>query len=310
MDGLVADPAIATVFRPQNREACKRWRERKLAERASDAAALVVEVRDPRVLTRAERAALIERCVRTNMAIYANARTVDDAAIPLRVAAQLGLHTVYANAPAEADGVARIENDPGRAAAGLNAFSDARMLWHTDGYYHPMALPIRSMVLHCVRPAAQGGDLALLDPELAWLLLHDIDARFVEALMQPDALAIPARRGMDGRMRAGCAGPVFGIDAASGDLHMRFTERRGDVAWKCDATVSEAAARLRRLLDRDTSCVLHTRLEPGMGLVCNNVLHARSTFTQDADAPRLMLRARFRERIAGTEGAWRALLRD
>lgn len=307
MDGLVLEPAAATVFRLEGGEAWKRWRDRKLAARPASAAALVVEVGDPRRLTPAERAALVRRCAVANMAVYASPHASEDPAIALRVAAQLGLRTVDASPPAEADGVARIANDPERAASGLNAFSEARMLWHTDGYFHPLARPVRSMLLHCVRAAPRGGELSLLDPELAWLLLRDVGDAFVRALMQPDALAVAARHGMAGRMRPAFAGPVFAVDAATGDLHMRFTERRGDVAWKCDATVSEAAARLRRLLDRDTSCVLRLRLEPGMGLVSNNVLHARSSFVDDAAAPRLVLRARFRERIAGTEGVWRAL---
>jgi hypothetical protein len=41
-----------------------------------------------------------------------------------------------------------------------------------------------------------------------------------------------------------------------------------------------------------------------MGLICNNVLHERAAFEEAAGSPRLLLRARFRERIAGTHGAW------
>jgi hypothetical protein len=39
--------------------------------------------------------------------------------------------------------------------------------------------------------------------------------------------------------------------------------------------------------------------------VCNNVLHERSAFEDDPARPRLLYRARYVERIAGTEGAWR-----
>ena len=85
---------------------------------------------------------------------------------------------------------------------------------------------------------------------------------------------------------------------------MRYTARRKSVRWRCDATTEEAAARLLGIMDNDTTCVVRTRLEAGMGLVCNNVLHERTAF-DDADGnARLLLRARFRERIAGTHGAW------
>jgi hypothetical protein len=39
-------------------------------------------------------------------------------------------------------------------------------------------------------------------------------------------------------------------------------------------------------------------MQPGMGLLCNNVLHDRSAFTDDALNPRLLYRARYLDRIA------------
>ena len=39
-------------------------------------------------------------------------------------------------------------------------------------------------------------------------------------------------------------------------------------------------------------------LQPGMGLLCNNVLHDRSAFTDDPARPRLIYRARYYDRIA------------
>jgi hypothetical protein len=44
--------------------------------------------------------------------------------------------------------------------------------------------------------------------------------------------------------------------------------------------------------------VLRLRLEAGMGLVCHNVLHDRTAFTDDPARPRLLLRARFLDRVA------------
>jgi hypothetical protein len=41
-------------------------------------------------------------------------------------------------------------------------------------------------------------------------------------------------------------------------------------------------------------------LEPGMGVLCNNVLHERSGFVDDVAAPRLLYRARYYDRVAGT----------
>ena len=160
------------------------------------------------------------------------------------------------------------------------------------------------MLLHCVRDAASGGDTALLDHELAYILLREDDPGHVRALMQPDALAIPARVDDDGVARPEAVGPVFSVEPGTGDLHMRYTARTRSVAWKDDGATAAAAARLLQILDGDSGCVLRTRLAPGMGLVCNNVLHERSAFEDAPGRERLLYRARYVERIAGTGRAW------
>lgn len=298
---------LAGLFDLGDTQAWRRWRERKLAARARCAEELIVEVRDPLRLTRAEREAIVARCRLTNMAIYASRATADPADIPQRLGAQLGLDTLDANPLAPRGAIARITIDARKALAGYIPYTNRRMRWHTDGYYNRPPAPVRAMILHCVRAAARGGETALLDPELAWLLLRDAGEELVRALMHPDALTIPERMAGDMVARGAVSGPVFSADTRTGDLHMRYTARRRSVRWKCDATTAEAAARLLAIMDRDTRCVLRTRLEPGMGLVCNNVLHERAAFEDAPESPRLFLRARFRERIAGTEGAWAAL---
>ncbi|MGZ5084342.1 MAG: TauD/TfdA family dioxygenase [Usitatibacter sp.] len=300
------EEAQRSVFSLAPAEAWARWRDRKLASRPRDAADLVVEVRDPRKLTRAEHEAIVERCRRSNMAIYAS-RVHAGSATVLAIARQLGLGAADASLLAGKDAVARIAADTRKAAAGFIPYTRARMRWHTDGYYNPPDRRVRAMLLHCVHDAACGGETALLDPELAWLRLSEAGVELVRALMSPDALTIPARTDRSGVARAAVSGPVFAVEPESGDLHMRYTARRRSVQWRCDATAAEAAARLLAFMDSDTSCVIRVRLEPGMGLVCNNVLHERAAFEDAADHSRLLLRARFLDRIAGTSGAWARL---
>jgi alpha-ketoglutarate-dependent taurine dioxygenase len=311
-DGLAIDPAAASVFRPQNESAWRRWRERKLEAWRRTAADLVVDVRVPRRLTAAERAARVERGRRTNNAFFASRVVDDDPAIVRDLGEQLGLRMLDTNLWSEEDGVTRITLTHDKARAGYIPYTDRRMLWHTDGYYNPPPMRVRAMLLHCVRPAAEGGETALVDHEIAWLLLRDADPRLVRALMRADALTIPERRDEGEVARPAMTGPVFSIEPATGDLHMRFTARKRSVEWKRDATVSEAAARLLAILDGGGAHVLRLRLEAGMGVVCNNVPHERAAFTDTPDtpgAPRLILRARFAERIAGTQGAWADLCR-
>jgi alpha-ketoglutarate-dependent taurine dioxygenase len=291
-------------FLPGNEEAYLRWRDAKLASRARSPAELVVEVRDPRALTPAEKVEIVRRCRRDNMALYASDLTGEDKEVPRRLGAQLGLATLDTNFLADEDGITSIAVTGAKAGAGYIPYTTHRLRWHTDGYYNPPELRIRAMLLHCVRDAASGGETALMDPELAYLLLRDDDLAHVRALMAPDALTIPARVEEEGVARPQAVGPVFSVDPETGDLHMRYTARTRSIAWKNDAATTAAAARLLELLDGDSDCVLRTRLVPGMGLVCNNVLHDRSAFTDDPTRPRLLYRARYVERIAGTERSW------
>jgi hypothetical protein len=154
------------------------------------------------------------------------------------------------------------------------------------------------MVLHCVAPAASGGENALLDHELAYVLLRDADPRYVRALMRPDAMTIPARSDEDGVARPAQSGPVFAVDPLDGALHMRYTARTRSIEWSGDADVRAAVAFLEHVLASPAPYVFRVALAPGMGILCNNVLHERTGFTDDPARPRLLYRARYYDRIA------------
>jgi hypothetical protein len=112
-------------------------------------------------------------------------------------------------------------------------------------------------------------------------------------------MTIPERADDDGVARAAQSGPVFSVDE-DGKLHMRYTARTRSIAWKQDAVTLAAVAFLEQLLAADSPYIYTARLEPGMGLLCNNVLHDRSGFTDNPATPRLLYRARYHERIAGS----------
>lgn len=285
--------------------AYQRWREFKLRWQPRDIGELIVEVADPRRLSEGERDALLDRIACASMAIYRSPVTAADRALPIRLGAQLGLHRLDANWLADADGISPIAVDPARGDSGdigegggaYIPYTNRAINWHTDGYYHPPQRRIHAMILHCVRDAAEGGDNLLMDHELAYIALRDADPRWIRALMADDAMTIPARQGKAGVQRAAQAGPVFAADAGSGALHMRYTARTRSIEWKEDAATRDAAACLHELLERAGPHRFGLRLQPGMGLVGHNVLHARSTFVDDSQRPRLLYRARYLDRI-------------
>lgn len=273
-----------------------RWRERKLAVYPRRAEDLVVEVRDPRDLTDREADKLRRVCAVANMAVYSSPLAdLADKDLVRRVGERLGLSRLQANPFADDDGISSLETTPEKSARGYIPYSNRRLLWHTDGYYNPPEQRLRAFILHCVRPAASGGENRVLDHEIAWLLLRDADPRFVEALSAPDAMTIPANEEDPSARRAAQAGPVFSSDA--GVLHMRYTARTRSIEWRADGVTRAALERLNAILEAASPYVFTLRLAPGQGLVCNNVLHDRSAFTDAPGAGRLVYRARYLDRI-------------
>ena len=299
MTGALPDriARAAGPFDPGDGRGYREWRAQKLAEYPGDIAALTVEVRDPRALTVAERAALVDRCRRANMAIYVSAVRDAGPDLPRALGRQLGLTRLDRNFLADDDGVSRVAVAGERKRGEFIPYTNRPIRWHTDGYYNPPARCIRAMLLHCVRRAAAGGENTLLDHEIVYLMLRDEDPGHVRALMAADALTIPAREDEDGIARPAQTGPVFSIAADSGALHMRYTARTKSIEWKRDPSLAAAVAALARLLDAPSPHRHRIVLQPGMGVVCNNVLHERTGFVDDANAPRLLYRARYYDRV-------------
>jgi alpha-ketoglutarate-dependent taurine dioxygenase len=277
----------------------ERRRERKLARYPRRTEDLIVEVRDPRNLSDSEAAEIRRLCAVANMAVYASP-LADLAAKDMarRLGERLGLARLHANPLADEDGISSLEVAPEKSARGYIPYSNRRLLWHTDGYYNPPAQRIRAFILHCVRPAAAGGENRVLDPEIAYLLLRDADPQYVQALSAPDALTIPANEEDGATMRPAQTGPVFSTDG--GALHMRYTARTRSIEWRPDEATRAAVQYLKQILDSDSPYVFTLRLAAGQGLVCNNVLHDRSAFTDAPGEGRLVYRARYVDRVAST----------
>ncbi|MHB1566772.1 MAG: TauD/TfdA family dioxygenase [Acidiferrobacter sp.] len=289
-------------FRLGNDSAYRRWRAAKLAHYPQSLAALVVDIADPQALSVAERGALVQACRQTNMALYrVPAGYVPDKAATAALAAQLGLRRLAHNPLADEDGMTTLQVTPDKAARGYIPYSDKRLLWHTDGYYNAPEQSIGAFLLFCVTPAAEGGINAFLDPEMVYLQLRDADLDWVRALMAPDVMMIPANTESAAAARPARTGPVFAIDTKTGGLQMRYTARTRSIIWKTDHVTQAALAALERFMADDAPYVFRRRLGIGEGIVCNNVLHSRTAFIDSAGGGRVMYRARYYDRVAGTE---------
>ena len=288
-------------FDLNNKSAYQRWRDQKLEQAPISIADLIVEVNDPCKLNPLEQAALLQRCQRTNMVIYAARLHSADKNIPRKVGSQFGMENLDANWLAGEDGISEIKvsNESHSSRQAYIPYTNRPIKWHTDGYYNAPERRIRGMLLHCVHSAAEGGENRMMDHEMIYLMMREENSDFIRALCAPDVLTIPERTDDDGVARAEQSGPVFSVDA-DGKLHMRYTARTRSIEWKQDELSQAAVAHLEKILSSETPYIYKARLESGMGLLCNNVLHDRAGIDDNPASPRLLYRARYLDRIAGS----------
>ncbi len=282
-------------FNLDDTAAYQAWRESKLANYPVSIGQLVVEIKDPCKLTNAEVGEISARCNKANMAIY-TCSDIDavDKKNPRAIGTRFGLTNLDHNQGADDDGITslRVNDDPDHRE--FIPYTSRAIHWHTDGYYNEPDRQIHGLLLHCARPAMEGGENALLDHEIAYILLRDRDPALIGALMAPDAMTIPAHIRNGDVIRPDRPGPVFSI-GPEGRLHMRYTARAHNVIWRDNDLTRRAVAELHTLLTSSNPYTFRATLQPGQGLVSNNVLHDRSGFSDDPSNPRLLYRLRYFE---------------
>jgi len=119
-------------------------------------------------------------------------------------------------------------------------------------------------------------------------------------------MSIPENREENGTIRPVSIGPVFSVNAGSGQLEMRYTARTRSIVWRDDATTKAAVARLQNLLCAGDPLMQTVTMQAGHGVLNNNVLHNRTGFDSNGDgvgtepgSRRLVYRIRFHNRVLG-----------
>lgn len=180
--------------------------------------------------------------------------------------------------------------------------------WHVDGTLQPLG-EVRTSLLLCVRPAAQGGDSTLFNATGAFVELARRDPTAAVSLMAPDVLV---RTATVNQCDDSCAGPAFGV--ADGQLLTRYARTNTD-RWQSTSGDSTAIDRALAVLDElatpGSPYYLRLQMTAGQGLVMANsrICHGRTPYTDDPNQRRLLLRALFTadlaiaQFVAGTETA-------
>lgn len=293
-----------------DQDAYKAWRDAKLKHFPASAEDLIVEVKNPARPTDAEAQAIRDRVRRSNMCIYAGPVLdgVDESKDLVRgLGAHFAMTRLDQNPYADEDAITPIHVAAGEARKEQGRklyipYTSRPINWHTDGYYNPPARRIRGMILHCVRQAAgKGGENAVFDPEMAYLLMREHDESMINAMSALNAMTIPGND-MDAEVERGdVTGPVFSLNRVDRTLYMRYTARKRNIIWAEDAATQRAVAFLQDILNGEGTGAPYMfthRMEPGQGLICNNVLHTRTAFEDgEAGAGRMMLRGRYLDRV-------------
>ncbi len=301
MTATIKQTNTQTPFQLENSSQYQQWRDNKLKNYPQTLSELVVEINDPRKLSDSEHQKILSLAQQTNMVIYvSNIGNDADPEIPLSMGRAFDLYELDHNWLADESGLTSLTASDEGARKHFIPYSNKAINWHTDGYYNTPDKKINALNLHCVTPAPKGGENQLMDHEIAYMLLRDKNPDYIKALMADDVMMIPPRMGKDGTIaRKEETGTVFSIVEETGDLHMRYTIRKKNVLWKNDELTTEALKYLESVL-HDSAYIFKGKLESGMGLISNNILHDRSAFEDNESQKRFIYRSRFYDRLAGT----------
>lgn len=270
----------------------QKWRDEKLAAYPRNLGDLVVELGDMTAITDAEKAKIMERVELANMCVYTAGKAELSMDSLLSLGKQLGV--------SDTDKSRRHSNSDELTNSGiLNQaipFTTRHVRWHTDATYYGSNKTIQALFLLCQRPAIEGGSNKVLDHEIMYILLRDKNPEALRVLMSKDCFKY--KNPKTGEIDDHLGGKVFWTNP-DGYLCHRFSFRKMDMAWSEDSDVRAAQDELESLMLNESGYVIEGRLESGLGLVSNNVLHTREKLvdSEDPSNKRLLFRTRFYDRV-------------
>jgi len=273
------------------------WRDEKLANVQTDIENCLIEVKKPTQLSKAEKNKIAHLCRVNNFALFSTPAQQDYESSIVSFNQQFGLKAFDQHLYVKGQGLAHITQSDQQDQAEFIPYTDRAIGWHTDGYYNAPEDRIRAFSLFCVNPAQQGGENQWIDPQMAYLLLREENPDITTALTHAQAMSIPAHK-VDGQIRRKTSiGPIFFMDEMTSQLYMRYTQRKKNIDFYDSDEIKQAVEILDQFLASNTPYHFTHTMIANQGLLCNNILHKRSTFVDQQDTPRLMLRGRYFNRV-------------
>lgn len=286
--------------------AYQQWRKKKLALYPLNLEDYFFTIAEPENPSTEEIEQIITSCHKLNMAFYRFSKPMNnDKKYVHHLGRLVGLKHLDNNLCADDDHLTSLTVTAHKGQHDYIPYTNKRLSWHTDGYYNKPDEQIGGMLLHCSRPAMQGGESLLLDHEILYILLREENPDWIKALMQPAAMTIPANMLSGKEVRPARSGSVFSINP-DGSLHMRYSARLRNIEWAEDKNTQDAVAFIQSIWKEENSdYILRYTLQAGEGVICNNVLHRRTSFedVEQAEKKRLLYRGRYLDRVKCTSSS-------
>ncbi|MFE7580061.1 TauD/TfdA family dioxygenase [Streptomyces gardneri] len=177
----------------------------------------------------------------------------------------------------------------------VSAYTDIEG-WHVDGLLETLGT-IRTTALYCVRAARSGGATAVFNAPAAFMEMRAVDRPAADALLSPTVLTRRAKL-VTGGYGQSKTGPAF-VLSKDGTVSTRYSDNH---TCRWDYSVAESGAVERALAFMRSAALerrlhLAVRLAPGESLLLRNdrLAHDRTRYEDDPDAPRLLVRALYRD---------------
>jgi hypothetical protein len=298
MNALFDKCDASSPFLLGNESAYLAWRQNKLEAREQLTPQPVFELNSAKCMSTSIQANVQRQIDAFNFCLFETSMGDFGKSEFIQLNRQFGLCSLDSNLGADADKVTALRVvEASDQRAQYIPYTNRAMNWHTDGYYNNAARRVNAFALYCVSQAQRGGGNYLFDHEMMYLLIRDQSPDLLQALLQEDLMHIPANVQGTQVLRAGESGPVFSLQPDSCVLNMRYTSRPYNIVWKSDPQSQRALDLVREIL-LSGSAMIEVHLQPGQGMICNNILHGRQAFQNDSQGgSRLVYRARYHDAI-------------
>ena len=269
----------------------KRWKDNKLQTFTKNLDELTVQITSPNAISKPEKSMVISLLENHNIVFFHidRVKQINKSTIK-NFASQIGLSNYELDSQSDEDGLTEIKDiKTTEKLSEYVPYTTKELNWHTDGYYTDQKNSVLSWLLFCKTSAESGGINKYLDHEIAYILFNNKSKRLMD-LMLDDTCCIPENSITN---RKEVFNPVFMFKNKR--LHMKFSMRKKNIIWNKNSL--QAIDVLKSIIKDSSQYHITKKLDTGMGVITNNVIHMRTAFTNSKNKNRLLYRLRSKKRV-------------